>query len=408
MFKLYSALLVSALAAPLCLPAHAAQQFSTYEEAQKSATDTGYIVFIYPSGWDRFGEKLCKKLIADPAVRAAAGDAALLAAPILQHASEAEQAKAKKIMGALGYPGDMSDISYPAIVFYEKCGRQYATLHGRELMRGTTEEIAAGIAKKLKAKAKQDSILVQANAATDPAEKARHLLESSRVDGLEWPGGLRDAMQKADPGDKHGYLAVLNFGFGINRGESAQDTLKRLDAVLKDKRYTNHQKQRACAVAIGHLRRSMGTVAAGPYITKYARVMQKLDPKSPLGLSAPVVMRDWVQQYHYGQGWSPEFIPGSENPMLMQNPPITKPGTYAVEFKITTGRDALNVKKVRLLDGTRCVAEDATPRNVTWTATTQIFSLNVKKTVKKPVLEITYSNDADHRSTWGSITVNPM
>ncbi|MBQ2380760.1 MAG: hypothetical protein II295_10280 [Akkermansia sp.] len=406
MLKKLSVLLILALAAPMCHQAQAAQQFATYEAAQRKVTDTGYVVFIYPAGWDRYSEKVCRKLIADEAVRKAAGDAALLLAPIYQDRNEANNAKAKKVMGSLGFPGDMSDISYPAIVFYEKGGRQYATIFGRELTRGSAQQVAKLVAEKLAAKKQQDDILVKSRAATDAGEKARLLLASSRVDGIDWPGGLRNAMQQADPGDKHGYLSALNFGFGPKNGESIQDFAKRLDQVLDNDRLSPHQKQRACAAAIGHIRRSMGTMAGGELITKYARAMRKLDPKSTLGLSAPVVMRDWVRQYHYGQGWSPEVLPAGEFPMLMHGVPITQPGTYRVNFKLVTGRDGVNVKKLRLMDGSRCVATDETPRSINWGQTQQNFTLTVKKALKDPALEITYANDADKRSTWGEITIS--
>lgn len=393
------------LALSALVPAQAARCFDTYAEASQKVSDTGYIVFIYPEGWDRYGEKLCRKLIADEKVLQAAGDAALLLAPIYQNRNEASNAKARSIMGSLGYPGDMSDISYPAIVFYEKVGRQYSTLHGSVLMKASAREVAEMISEKLQAKKQQDEILKKANATTDPGEKNRLYLESSRVPGIEWPGGLRDAMHKTDPGDKYGHLATLNFNFGRQKDEDMDSFLKRLDAVLADKRYSVNQKQRACAAAIGQIRRGMGMMAGGPLITKYARAMRKLDPGSPLGLSAPVVMRDWVRQYRYGQGWSPEILPGSEYPLRMVGVPVDKPGTYTVTFRIVTGRDAVHVKKVRLMEDSDCVAEDATARSVTWGATQQTFTLHVNKPVKSPELEITYTNDADHRSTWGEITV---
>lgn len=405
MLKKSTVTLSLALLVSLCMPAKAASQYPTFERAQQHVTDTGYIVFIYPAGWDKYGEKLCKKLIATESVKTAAGDAALLLAPIYQIRDEKNNAAAKKVMGTLSYPGDMADISYPAIVFYEKGGRQYATIHGRELMRATPDQVATLVKNRLAAKKKQEELLSQSRAATSPGEKARLLLESSRLSGIAWPGGLREAMQAADPGDKHGYLGALNFGFSPKQGESMQDFLNRLDSVLANKLYAPWQKQRACAAAIGHIRRSMGTIAGGSLITKYAKIMHKLDPNSTLGVSAPVVMRDWVKQYRYGQGWSPDCIPGNAVPVLMHNVPIKNPGTYTVTFKITTGRDSLQVQKIRLMDGSRCVAEDSTPRAITWAATTQTFTLTTKKAVKDAALEITFGNDGQHKSTWGDITV---
>ena len=142
MLKKSTVTLSLALLVSLCVPAKAASQYPTFERAQQHVTDTGYIVFIYPAGWDKYGEKLCKKLIATESVKTAAGDAALLLAPIYQIRDEKNNAAAKKVMGTLSYPGDMADISYPAIVFYEKGGRQYATIHGRELMRATPDQVA--------------------------------------------------------------------------------------------------------------------------------------------------------------------------------------------------------------------------------------------------------------------------
>ena len=405
MLKKSTVTLSLALLVSLCMSAGAASQYPTFERAQQHVTDTGYIVFIYPAGWDKYGEKLCKKLITPESVKTAAGDAALLLAPIYQIRDEKNNAAAKNVMGALSYPGDMADISYPAIVFYEKGGRQYATIHGRELMRATPDQVATLVKERLAAKKKQEELLSKSRTATSPDEKAKLLLESSRISGIAWPGGLREAMQAADPGDKLGYLGALNFGFSPKQGESMQDFLSRLDAVLANKLYSPWQKQRACAAAIGHIRRSLGTMAGGSLITKYAKAMHKLDPDSTLGVSAPVVMRDWVRRYHYGQGWSQEIIPSAPIPMLMHDVPMEKPGTYSVTFKLTTGRDGIRINRLRLMDGERCIASQDSPRDVSWGNTQQVYTFTVKTPLKNPALEITYGNPPDKRSSWGSITV---
>jgi hypothetical protein len=137
--------------------------------------------------------------------------------------------------------------------------------------------------------------------------------------------------------------------------------------------------------------------------------MQKLDPESTLGLAAPVVIRDWIKEYRYGQGWSPETLPGSAAPVRMKGDiPIKEAGNYAVSFYIVTGRDSLQVGSVRLLDGEKCVASDEQERLVDYANRTQVFNLQVKKAVRKPVLEIVFKNDAGHRSTWGNIEVKKL
>lgn len=408
MKKSLSLLLVGTLLAGMVAPVQAAKQYSNFEAAKQKVTDTGYILFFYPAGWDKYSEKFCKKLISSEAVCNAADDAVMLMAPVYQRGNDETAAKAKKIMGNLGYPGSMSNISYPAVVFYEKGGRCYSTLCGEELMNASVSEAAELIKKRLDAKKKQQELLDQSGAATDAKEKNRLLLESSRVPDLEWPGGLKQAMRNNDASDTHGYLGALDFGFGVKKDESMEDFLKRLDQVLDNKMLSNWQKQRACATAIGHIRRSYGTMAGGELITKYAKAMRKLDPESTLGVSAPVVMRDWVRTYRYGMGWSDGIIPSGPIPMLMHDVPMKKPGTYNVTFKLKTGRDAIRVNRLRLMDGNKCIVSDDTPRDVTWSNTQQTYTFTVKQALKNPALEITYGNEPNKRSTWGDITVTPQ
>lgn len=388
--------------------AAAAQQFSCYEEAAKKVTEDGYLLFIYPAGWDRYGEKLCKKLIAHADVRASAGDAALLLAPIYQKRTDKTNAEAKKVMGPLGYPGDMADISYPALIFFDKNARRYAALYGEELMTAKPEEVAKLIKQRMHAKKKQQALLDESGKTADAAQKVRLVLDATQVKGIEWPDQVRETIKRIDPEDKYGCLAALNFGFGIQPNESLESILKRLDSALDNELLTPWQKQRACATVIGHIRRAYGPMAGGPYITKYAKIMQKLDPKSPLGLSAPVVMRDWVKSYHYGQGWSDQIIPAAPLPLKMQDVPINKAGTYRITFTLKTGRDGIVINRLRLMDGKTCVASDDTPREVNWHNTQYTYSFTVKKALKKPVLEITYGNAPDKRSTWGDITITPQ
>ena len=395
-----------ALCALFTLPLSAAHLAENHAAAQAKVGQSGYIVFIYPGDWDGSGKKLCRRLYDSKLVQQAAGDAVLLLAPIYQSGSEKQRAAAKAIMGPLGYPGSMGRISYPALVFYEKNGRQYTTVYGEELMDRTEEQVAATVRERMELKRKQDELLAKANSSSSGVEKARFLLDSARVAKLEWPGGLRNAIRNADPNDESGCMAALNFSCWPGKDESMADYLKRVDAALENKMLTPWQKQNACAAALGHLRRSIGMMAGGDLIRKYATAMQKLDPESTLGLAAPIVIRDWIKEFRYGQGWSPELLPGSTDPVRMRGDiPIKEAGNYAVSFYIVTGRDALHVASVRLLDGGKCVAADTVERMVNYSQRTQVFNLQVKRAVRKPVLEFVFKNDKDHRSTWGNIEV---
>lgn len=402
-------MLACLLLATTSQPVEAAQLYPTVEAAKAKVTDDGYILFIYPKGWDKYGEKLCKKLTADKELREAAGKAAMVLAPIYQNRTEKTNEEVRKIMGNFGYPHDMSDISYPALIFYDKAGHQYASLHGEELMTASVPEVAKLVKSRMAAKKKQQALLDESGKTGDLSKKMKLILQAARVEHVGMPGYLRETIKSLDPSDSQGVMGALDFGFGIRNDESLDELTKRLDGVLENPRLAPWQKQRACATVIGHIRRSLGTMAGGPLITKYAKAMRKLDSDSPLGISAPVVMRDWVRQYRYGQGWSDQIIPAVPVPMRMLDVPVKNPGTYNVNFKLVTGRDGIIIKRLRLLDGDTCVASHDETCEVSWSAGTQkSIALTVKKAVKKPVLEITYANDPGKRSTWGEITITPQ
>ncbi len=406
MKKSYSFLLACALFALPLSSAIAAQQFSGYEKAAKRVTEDGYILFIYPAGWDRYGEKLCKMLIADENVRKAAGEAALILVPIYQNRTEKTNAQAKEVMGPLGYPGDMADISYPALIFYDKGGRRYSALYGEELVDASVPEVAALVQQRMDSRKKQQALLAESDKTEDVTKKARLVFDSTRVSGIEWPNGVKEILKGIDPEDKQGFRAALDFGFGIQANESLDSILNRLDVALANENIAPWKKQRACAAVIGHVRRAFGPMAGAPYIKKYAAIMHELDPKSPLGLSAPVVMRDWVKSYRYGQGWSDQIIPSAPIPILMHDVPISKPGTYNITFKLTTGRDGIKINSLRLMDGKTCIIADNSPQEVSWSNTQVTYTFKVKKSLKNPALEITYGNDPDKRSTWGDISIS--
>ncbi len=399
--------LTIAVAAAMCvLPTQAARVVETFAEGQSVVQDAGFMVFIYPGDWDRYGERLCRSLMADRGVRRAAGDAVMLALPIYQRPSDEMREAANRIRGSLSYPHDMSDISYPAILFYEKEGRHYATIQGTDLMNATPARVAQLVAARMTAKRNQDDILRRSRESQDVSEQARLLLESSRVSGIDWPGGLREAIKRVDPEDTQGVLAALNFNLGGPRqNETLADYLARLDSALENPLISPEAKQRACAAVIGHVRRSLGMMGGAQYIRKYAGIMRSLNPESPLGLAAPVVLRDWVQEYRYGQGWNPDTIPGQAVPLQMTGAPINAAGTYVVNFQITTGRDPLFISSVKLYDGERLVAADEHESAVTYAAPNQRYKLEVSRAVRNPVLEFIFTNRTDNRSSYGNITV---
>ena len=70
-----------AAAAPL-LPAQAATKVSTYEQAQASLNDEGYLLFIYGQGWDKRSKELTTALYNSPAIAQAAGGSVMMLVPL--------------------------------------------------------------------------------------------------------------------------------------------------------------------------------------------------------------------------------------------------------------------------------------------------------------------------------------
>lgn len=397
-------LLIGALAFPT-IEANAGSVYATVESARTNAGEAGYVLFIYPSGWDKAGSRRIKSLLASKKIQNSTGDAAILAVPIYNAPSQEQREEVKRIMGPLKYPGSSGIISYPAIVFYDKDGRIYSTIHGDLFNKSAEKKLAGLIQTRINTKKKQDELIRQAEQSSDPAEKARLLLWSSRAPDISQPHDIYAKIKSADPNNEYGCRDAYNFRFSIEKNETIDSLTLRLNAVLSNSLYSTDQKQKACASALGYVRRERGMFAGASFIRKYARTMHKLDPKSALGQAALVVSREWIREYNYGDGWHDAIFPGELIPVRMQNVPVQDPGTYILSFKIKTGRDSLQLNKVRLLEGSRVVFSDATPREVNYKNREQTYVIVIKKKIRNAVLEITYGNAPDKRSTWGDITV---
>ncbi len=276
------------------LPAEAATVYKTQAEAAEAVTDDGYILVVYAKGWDRFSEPFCEKIIASPEIQKAAGEAALILAPFYQYASSEEREKQNAIWGSLREPNASSNETYPCLLMYDKTGRLYGRVQGTPLIKGTTEEVAADIARKLAARKQQDELMAQAEKASG-VEKAKLIGEACGIKDIERPNGWRDSVKAADPNDESGMVRRLNFdyyGFSQKYCGSKSDggeemgteaTIKEMEKFLSDPAYTPEQKQIFHAVIIGTLRRS----GAGANQLKGAVMeMKRLAPESHMGVTA--------------------------------------------------------------------------------------------------------------------------
>ncbi|MBR3902813.1 MAG: hypothetical protein IKJ29_04050 [Akkermansia sp.] len=299
---LYLLLLTAGLLAPL--PATAAQQYAKQSEAAAAVTDDGYILVVYGKGWDRFSEALCKKVIAAPEIKEAAGSAALILTPFYQYATPEEKVAQSEVWGSLVEPRANSMETYPCLLMYDKEGYLYGRVQGPVLLRGTMKEIAAEVKAKLEAKHKQEEIMKKAEAASG-AEAARLIAEACAFDGIEWPNNARNLVKAADPNDESGMVRRLHFdGWGLaqkycGKGSdgglelSETETINAMQKMMKDEAYTPEQKQVLHAIIIGTLRRSNAD-ANKAQIRTHAAEIKKLNPESNLGVTADQVIKLWA------------------------------------------------------------------------------------------------------------------
>lgn len=280
-------------------PASAATVVENFEAIAAAPAADGCIVFVYGKGWDTHGEALCRALIAHPAVQKAAGNAALMLAPMLENPTEEQEAQVKAQLGALSLPDDGASASYPALLFFDAAHRRYSLLCGAELMNDTApESVAKLIAARLAALHQRDTLVAQAEGLTGEA-CALKLLESARVEGAAPLPDLRDRLKAADPEDKSRALWAFNFDNGSLTDEekkslSLEDVCARTDSYLADPLLTVNQKQRACAYTIGHIHRTTGK-SRSDLMVRYARRMHEFAPDTVLGRSALIVIRDWAE-----------------------------------------------------------------------------------------------------------------
>ena len=396
-----------ALTSAVLLPATAATRVDTYEQAQAKLNDDGYLVFIYGRGWDKRAEAATRELYNNPAVAQAAGKAAMMLLPLPESMTDTEKKQLETTLGKLQLPHVHSKHSFPAIVMYDKSGRQYSIICGPPMVYPDANRIARILTVRRQAKTRQDTLLAAADKAQGE-ERARLLLQAAQVQNIERPHDIANLIKKADPEDKAGCLAALNFynnpvGDAINK-MPITEALAEMDKAISNPLHTIQQKQNACAFAIGLIRRRIGSGGAEA-IRHYAGIMRDLNPDSVLGRSALVVMRDWTTGLQYARGWSPESLPiKGISTELQGRLPIGEAGTYEVQF-IPTGGDKAIISRVALYDGDTLLAEDVRTTAIADNGQAHIYTVTAPAAVKNPHLFITFENAENDRNTRGKITI---
>lgn len=395
------------LAAATLLPATAATKVATYEQAQARLTDDGYLVFIYGQGWDKRAQSITTELYNNPEIARAAGNAAMILLGYPEGTDEARKPLLEKTMGKLAMPHVHSKHSFPAIVMYDKAGRLASIISGPAMVHPDATRIARIISVRRDGMARQRELMAAANAASGQ-ERARLLLDACRVPNIERPDRVQQLIKEADPEDKSGCLAALNFhnhSLGDKEKDmSLSEILVEMDKAIANPLHTVQQKQNACAYTIGSIRRRSGA-SGSELIRKYALLMKQLDPDSVLGRSADIVIRDWTHGLQFVRGWSPGTLPIKGQPTELQGKlAIREAGTYKLHFKPTGGDKAI-ITRVALYDGETLISEDVRTTAIADNGQDHFYTLTAPAALQNPRLFITCGNEENDRNTYGKFSI---
>jgi hypothetical protein len=399
--------LLMCLAAATLMPVQAATKVATYEQAQAKVNEEGYILFVYGDGWDKRAKEQMTALYNAPEIVKAAGNSVMMLVPLPESLNDVQKAALEKTMGKLALPHVHSKHAFPAVVMYDKAGRIYTWISGPAMVYPEAGRIALTISRRKAGLQKQLQILAAADE-TKGEERANLLLQACRVENLERPDRVQQLIKEADPEDKAGCLAALNF-FNTTVGDKAADMtladiLKAQDAAIANPLHTVQQKQNACAYAIGTIRRRAGA-GGSDLIRQYATQMKQLDPNSVLGQSADIVIRDWTHGLQLVRGWSPGTLPIQGQPTeLLGKLPISEAGTYKLHFKPTGGDKAI-IARVALYDGDTLISEDVRTTAIADNGQDHYYTLTVTAKVNTPRIFITFNNEESDRNTYGKFFI---
>lgn len=401
----FSLMMLMAATAGILPVASAATRVANYEKAQRHLTDDGYLLFIYGRDWDKRGEEVISELYNDPDIEKAAGKAVMIKVPMPDSMQEKEAAKLSDIIGKLPLPHAHSNHAFPAIAMYDKSGKLMTVICGQPMVYPTPSSIARIISVRRNGMARQQELLSAAEKCSGE-EKAKLLLQACRVPNIEDPENIRQRIKEADPEDKAGCLAALNY-YNNPLGEKIKnmqllDILAELDIALSNPLLTVQQKQNTCAFAIGTIRRKVG-MGGSTLIHRYAKIMKELNPYSALGQSADIVIRDWTQGLQYVRGWAPDTLPMQDTPTELQGKlPIREAGQYEVRFEPTGGKHHATITRVALYDGDTLISEDT--RRFTLSSPASYF-VTAPADMTAPRIFITCANDDNTRDTRGKFII---
>ncbi len=387
------------------LTATAYQKADNIEQGKTMVTDDGYAIVMYARDWDKYSKKTAERMLADAGVSKALGQAVVMTMDVPNVTPKEEHEANKQRFGNL----DLSFPNvYPAIVLYSKDGRRLADICIPFAERKDPAAVATKVQNAMNAARKQAKLLAQAEGAQG-VEKARLIGQAAAIHGVTRPANLAKTLKQLDPNDESGMyeVATLNLFDKAIQTAGTKDweaDLAQMKALMENPLLTTEQKQQACCIAIGLLRRH-GGYARKAELKQMLTKLRKLDPNSLWGKSAIDAERMWVSTLNLVEGWSPSVLPEDSTPVELEGKhPIKSAGTYEVTFTYTGGTEALRIKGVRVCDGNTTVAEDMHQGSTGHKSSNNTYSVTVPAELKNPRVYFIFNMGAK-RDSRGNITI---
>ena len=385
--------------------AMAYQTAENVDQGKAIVTDDGYAIVTYADGWDKYSKKTAERMMADPAVTKALGNAVVMTLPVPNVTSKEEHEVNKQRFGSmdLSFPN-----VYPAIILYDKNGRRVADICIPYSESKNPTAVAAKVGKAMTGMRKQTELLKKAEAAQG-VEKARLLGQASTIAGIKRPDRVADMIKKADPNDESGMqrIATLNLYATAIESASTKDweaDLAAMKELMENPLLSTDEKQQACCICIGLLRRHGGLARKAELKAMLAK-LRSLDPDSLLGKSADDAERMWISSLNMVEGWSPSVLPTDATPIELEGKlPISAAGTYEVTFTYKKGTEALRIAGVELYDGKKKVAEDRHAGSTGFKHSNNVYTLEVPAAVKEPHLYVIFDM-GPKLDSYGRITI---
>lgn len=396
-------IVLSLLLAPLSATAY--QKADNIEQGKNLVTDDGYAIVTYADGWDKYSKKTAEMMMDDPAVTKALGNAVVMTLPVPNVTSKEEHEANKTRFGNmdLSFPN-----VYPAIILYDKTGRRLTDICIPYSERKNPADIATKVSTAMTAARKQARLLSDAEKAQG-VEKARLLGQASTIPGINRPNKVADMIKKVDPKDESGMQRIASLNLFATAIESAKTKdweadLATMKELMENPLLTTEQKQQACCISIGLLRRH-GGLARKAELKQMIAKLRSLDPNSLLGQSADDAERMWVSTFNIVEGWIPSILPSDATPVELEGKlPISAAGTYEVTFNYKKGTEALRVAAVELYDGDKKIAEDRHAGFMGIKQNNNVYTLNVPAAVKNPRIFVIF-NMGEKLDSYGKVTI---